>query len=65
MAYLTHAHAQRPKPHDNSDEIFHAKVFEEEMLIETPATNLLQIFNKILLYSQVIVKSVIDLDDNF
>ena len=41
------------------------KIFEGEMLIRTLSTTLLQIFCKIILNSEVIVKSIIDPDDNF
>ena len=40
------------------------KIFEGEMLIRTLPTTLLQIFCKIILNSKVIVKSIIDPDDN-
>ena len=39
--------------------------FVREMLIRTLSTNLLQIFCEIFLNSKVIVKSIIDPDDNF
>ena len=41
------------------------KIFIGEMLIRTLPTSLLQIFCKIILNSKVIVKSIIDPDDNF
>ena len=39
-------------------------MFQEGMLIRTSPTTLLQIFCKIILNSQVIVKSIIDPDNN-
>ena len=41
-----------------------AKVFEEEMLMKTLPTALLQLFCKIFLNLKVIVQSIIDPDDN-
>ena len=55
---------------DNFDGILSAKAFlrkrfEEGMFIRTLPTTLLQILREIILNSLVIVKSIIDLDDNF
>ena len=41
------------------------KIFDGDMLIRTLTTTLLQIFLKINLNFQVIVKSIKDPDDNF
>ena len=41
------------------------KIFEGKMLIKTLATTLLQIIDKIIFNFKVIVKSIIDPDDNF
>ena len=41
------------------------KYFEGEILIRTLATTPLQIFFKIILDTEVIIKSMIDPDDNF
>ena len=41
------------------------KIFEEEILMGTFPTTLLQIFCEIILNSHIIVKSVLDPDDNF
>ena len=41
------------------------KIFEGEMLFRTSQTTLLQMFYKIFLNSKVIIKSIIDPDDNF
>ena len=40
------------------------KIFEGEMVMRTVRTTLLQIFCKIILISKVIIKSIIDQDDN-
>ena len=40
------------------------KIFDAEMSIRTLPTTLLQIFCKIILISKVIIKSIIDADDN-
>ena len=41
------------------------EIFDGEILIKRPPTNLLQIFCKIILNSKVIVKGIIDPDDTF
>ena len=48
-----------------SNESIVEKIFEGELLIRTLPTTLLQIFCKISCNSKVIVKSIIDPDDNF
>ena len=40
------------------------KIFEEGMFLKTFSTTLLQIFCKISINSKVIIKSIIDPDDN-
>ena len=74
MLFISHftkpinAHSDQNQP-DNFDEILQAKAelafFKAEMFIGALSPTLLQIFCKIILNSKVIVKSIIDPDDNF
>ena len=65
---LTHSHSERPKEawqfwiHFSIKSIFW-KIFEGEMLIISQTTTLLQIFCGLLLYSQVVFKSMKVADD--
>ena len=65
---LTHLHSERPKEAGRFWEYFtqksiFLKTFEGEMLIRSQTTTLLQIFCEMLLYSQVIFKSMKLADD--
>ena len=61
--YLTHSHSERPKQAWQFWQYFSFKstfwkIFQREMLTRRQTTTLLQIFCELLLYSQVIFKSM-------
>ena len=46
-----------------SNKSIYQKIFQEEMLVRTHTTSLLQIFSKVLLYFNVITEILIEADD--